>query len=377
MIGNRLRLGRIFGIEILLDYSWFIVFVLVTWSLARAYFPAAHPGWPSATYWIMGILTSLLFFASVVFHELAHSLVSRAHGTPVRDITLFIFGGAARLSEEPKSARAELRMALAGPASSLVLTALFGLLWWSSLGGQGLFHALAGWLARINAILAIFNLIPGFPLDGGRVLRAIAWSATGDLRRATKIAAGLGQIVAFGFIFLGIWQIFRGNWADGLWVAFIGWFLNSAAIGSLQQVIVQDLLKGHTVREVMMTDCPHLPRQLTIDLVVDQIIFRGGRRCFPVLEGGQVQGLLTLQNIREVPRNRWPATRVQDVMIPKAELKAVRPDEELATVLSRMANEDVNQFPVMENGQLVGMVARDNLLSFIRTRLHLAPQFGW
>ena len=372
MIGNTLRVGRFFGIELKLDYSWFIVFILVAWSLAGHYFPTTHPGWSAGVYWAMGAITALLFFASVVAHELAHSLVSQAHGVPVRDITLFIFGGAAQISEEPRSAGNEFLMALAGPATSLVIAAFSGLLWLVSLPASPPLHALAGWLAWINVGLALFNLIPGFPLDGGRVFRAIVWSVTSNLRRATQIAAGLGRVVAYGFIFWGIWQIFGGNWANGLWIGFIGWFLENAATASYRRMALQEMLAGHTAREVMMIDCPRIPCQLTLDVLVDQVVLPSGRRCFPVTGDGQVVlGLLTLHRIKQVPRERWATTRVEEVMIPLADLKTVRPDDDLATVFKRMTAEDINQFPVMENGHLLGMVARDNVLVFLRTRAEL------
>ncbi len=373
MMRNTLGLGRVFGIQIKLDYSWFIVFTLVVWSLADHYFPTTHPGWPERTYWAMGVVTALLFFTSVVLHELAHSFVSQAQGVPVHDITLFIFGGAAQISEEPRSARDEFLMALAGPATSLVVAALFGALWFASLSGYPLLHALAGWLAWINGALALFNLIPGFPLDGGRVFRAIVWAATGNLRQATQIATGLGRVVAYGFIFWGLWQLFGGNWADGLWMAFIGWFLLNAATASYQRVALQEMLAGHTAREVMMTDCPNIPRGLTIDMLVDQVVLPSGRRCFPVTEGDRVFGLLTLHLIKKVPRKRWATTRVEEVMIPLAELQTVMPDDELSVVFERMTAEDINQFPVMDaqRARLLGMVARDNMLAFLRTRAEL------
>jgi len=371
MRGNTLRLGRLFGIELKLDYSWFIVFILLAWSLAGHYFPTIHPGWSAGTYWAMGAITALLFFASVVAHELAHSFVSQAHGVPVRDITLFIFGGAAQISEEPKGAHDEFLMALAGPITSLVIAAFFGLLWLVSLPASLLLHALAGWLAWINVGLTLFNLIPGFPLDGGRVFRAIVWAVTGNLRRATQIATGLGRVVAYGFIFWGIWQIFGGNWANGLWIGFIGWFLENAATASYRRVALQEMLAGHTAREVMMTDCPRIARGLTLDVLVDQVVLPSGRRCFPVMEDDQVYGLLTLHLIKKVPREQWATTRVEEVMIPQAELKTVKPDDELIVVFERMTAEDINQFPVVENGHLLGMVARDNVLAFLRTRAEL------
>lgn len=374
MMGNTLRLGRLFGIELKLDYSWFIVFVLVTWSLAGEYFPKIHPGWSDSVYWAMGVVTALLFFTSVVAHELAHSFVSQAQGVPVRDITLFIFGGAAHISQEPKSARHEFLMALAGPAASLVIAALFGLLWLITVTVNPLLHALAGWLAWINLALGLFNLIPGFPMDGGRVFRAIVWSVTGNLRRATQIAASLGGLVAYGFIFWGIWQIFNGNWADGLWISFIGWFIANASTASYQQVALRELLAGHTVREVM-ADCPPLLPRLTLDVVVDHVVLPSGRRCFPVVEKDQLHGLLTLHRIKEVPRAQWTTTRVENVMIPLAELKTVRPEDDLAIVFERMAAEDINQFPVVDaDGRLLGMVARDNVLAFLNIRAVFSQQ---
>jgi Zn-dependent protease/predicted transcriptional regulator len=366
-----LRIGRILGIEIRLDYSWFIAFALVTWSLIRHYFPSTHPGWSTGIYWAMGAVTALLFFGSVLAHELAHSLVSQAHGVAVRDITLYIFGGAAQINEEPRSARGELLMAVAGPFASLVIAGLFGLLWLVILPVSLQLHALAGWLAWINVGVGLFNLIPGFPLDGGRVLRAAVWGVTGSLRRATQIAARVGQVMATGFILWGIWQVFRGNWANGVWIAFIGWFLDDAASASRQQVTLQDMLAGHAAREVMMTDCPRIARDLPLDVVVERIVLPSGRRCFPVMEDDRILGLLTLHNIRKVNRERWPITRVEEMMIPRHELKTVDPGDDLAVVFERMAAEDVNQFPVMENGTLLGMVARNNVLAFLRTRAEL------
>lgn len=365
---NAIRLGNILGIELRLDYSWFIIFVLITWSLAGHYFPGAHPGWSTGGYWALAAITSGLFFTSVVIHELAHSLVSRAFGTPVHDITLFIFGGAAHIGQEPQRPREELLMALAGPGASLSLAALFFALWWLSLGSVGPVHALAGWLAWINLMLALFNLIPGFPLDGGRILRAIIWGVTDNMNRATAIAAGVGRLVAFSFIFYGIWQIFGGNWADGLWIAFIGWFLDGAATRSVQHLAVENLMAGHIAREAMVTDCPHVLPRLTLDVVVDQVAHPSGRRCFPVIEEGRLRGLLTLGQIARVPRDHWPATRVADIMIPPDRLKTVGPDDALTTILERMAAEDVNQFPVLEGEQFVGIVSRDMLLNFLSTR---------
>ncbi len=368
---NALRVGRILGIDIKLDYSWFIVFALLIMSLSGQYFPGAFPGWSSGAYWAIGTITALLFFMSVLAHELAHSLSSQASGVPVRDITLFIFGGAAQISEEPKTASGEFWMALVGPLTSLVLAGLAGAVMLFAGARNGYLLALTSWLARINLSLALFNLIPGFPLDGGRVFRAIVWAITGNLKLATRVATGLGRLVAYGFIFWGIVQLFGGNWADGLWIAFIGWFLENAAMASYRRIALHELLAGHTAREVMTSECSIVPRHLTLDVLVDQVILPSGRRCFPVQEAGELYGLVTVHSIKEVPRGEWKETRVQDVMIARDELKSVTPDEDLNVVFDRMTAEDVNQLAVVDNGQLLGMLARDNLLNFIRLKAEL------
>ncbi|MGB9880835.1 MAG: site-2 protease family protein [Anaerolineae bacterium] len=371
MFGSSVRIGRILGIEIRVDYSWFIVFVLVTWSLAGQYFPSAYPGWSNTAYWLLGALTAVLFFLSVLAHELAHSVVSQAARVPVRNITLFIFGGAAQISDEPRTAGAEFWMALVGPLTSLAIAAVSGVVWFVSRMFSPYLYALAGWLGMINLSLALFNLIPGFPLDGGRIFRALVWGLTGNLRQATRIATNLGRLVAYGFILWGVAQLFSGNWVNGVWIAFIGWFLDNAATASYRRVALRELLAGHTAREVMTRECQWIPPGLTLDTLIEQVILPTGRRCFPVQEGGKLQGLLTLHRISQVPRYAWKDTRVEDVMIPRAELKTVRPDDELDVIFDRMTSEDVNQFLVLDADELLGMVARDNLLNFIRIRSDL------
>ncbi|HEX9615917.1 MAG TPA: site-2 protease family protein [Anaerolineales bacterium] len=372
MIRNAIRIGKVFGIEVGLDYSWFIIFVLITWSLAGHYL-MVYQDWSPGFRLGLALVTALLFFISVLAHEFGHSLVAIATGTPVRSITLFIFGGIAQITREPKRPLHEFLIAIAGPLVSFGLAAAFGgLLLVGQLSGLRGLEALGSWLGRINLILALFNLIPGFPLDGGRVFRSIVWGLTGNLNRATRLAGAIGQGVAWLFILVGIWQIFSGNWANGLWIAFIGWFLNSAALGSVQQVALRDLLKGQAVRKVMMTDCPRVSPTQNLQQLVYDTILPSGRRCFPVVEDGHVLGLVTLHRIKEVPREAWPQTSVSQVMIPEAQLLKASPDEELYEVMERMSEEDVNQLPVVDqNGQWIGLVARDNILNFIRTRAEL------
>lgn len=370
---NAIRIGKVFGIEVGLDYSWFIIFVLITWSLAGHYL-MVYQGWSPGFRLGLALVTALLFFFSILAHEFGHSLVAIATGTPVRSITLFIFGGVAQMTREPKRPLHEFLIASAGPLVSLSLAAAFGLAWvgGQTLGLRGL-EALGAWLGRINLILALFNLIPGFPLDGGRVFRSIVWGLTGNLNRATRLAGAIGQGVAWLFILIGIWQVFSGNWANGLWIAFIGWFLNSAALSSVQQVALRDLLKGQTVRKVMMTDCPRVSPAQNLQELVYGSILSSGRRCFPVMEDGRILGLVTLHRIKEVPREAWPQTSVAQVMIRAEQLLKASPDEELYEVMERMSEDGVNQLPVVDqSGQWIGMVARDNILNFIRTRAELA-----
>lgn len=368
MLKQGIPLGRLFGIHVRLHYSWFIIFVLISWALAGGYFPDAYPEWSLATYWGIGLATSILFFLSVLTHELAHSLVAQGAGIPVRSITLFIFGGVSQITKEPEQPGVEFRVALAGPLTSLVIGGAF---WGIGVAARGFSEplaALALWLGWINVVLAGFNLIPGFPLDGGRVLRSIAWWRTGNLRGATRAASNIGRGVGYLFIFGGIFLIFWGYWFNGLWIAFIGWFLENAAVGSYRQVAIQDLLRGHTVSEVMTRDCPVVSPRLSVDQLVHDYVLDSGRRCFPVADDSRVLGLVTVHDLKKVPRDLWVTKTVGEAMTPFDRLKWVRPDDDLSSVLQLLTAEDINQLPVVEHDRVVGMVARDNLLSFIHVR---------
>jgi Zn-dependent protease/predicted transcriptional regulator len=371
MLTKGISIGKAFGIPLRLHYSWFIIFVLITWSLAASYFPAAYPHWNLTTSIVAGVVASLLLFGSVLAHELMHSVVAQAAGIPIRSITLFIFGGVSQMTEEPKQPQVEFRMALAGPVASLVLGGIFlAIGHW--LGGIPEFiKAICLWLGWINIVLAGFNLIPGFPLDGGRVLRSLLWWQSQDLRRATRIASNVGRGIGYLMIFLGIALIFTGNWINGLWLAFIGWFLESAASSSYRQVALQDILKGHRVSELMTRDCPTIPPQLTIQQLVNEQILTSGRRCFPVVQNDRVLGLITIHDIKGVPREQWHTKTAGEVMTPFANLKSVSPDEDLTTVLKILTEQNINQLPVVKDGNIVGMIARDNLLSFISIRSEL------
>jgi Zn-dependent protease/predicted transcriptional regulator len=365
--GPGLEIGHIFGIPIYLHPSWLIIFALITLMLGLQ-FTAQHPKWSPAEHWALGIATSLLFFASVVFHEVSHSVVALHYKLPVKSITLFVFGGLSQIEREPPNPRQEFNMAIAGPLSSLLLAAVFWAIWRYAHAGEFV-AAMASWLAVINLILGVFNLLPGFPLDGGRVLRGIVWGITGDFRKASRVASTSGRFFAYLMILYGIWQTLEGNWVGGLWVAFIGWFLLEAAKESYVEVALRDSLAGVRTEDVMVRDIPTVTRDMTIDDYIHQVL-RTGRRTHIVVGGDHPSGLIALPSARHVPREEWASTSVQAVMVPMDKVQAAAPDEPVLQVLQRMQTSDVNQMPVISDGRIIGMIGRDMILQVVQTRLH-------
>lgn len=365
MTRQNIPLGRIMGIPLGLDYSWFLVFALLTWSLAGSYYPAEFKNWSPLLYWFMGAVTAIMLFVSVVLHELGHAAVALRYKIPVRSITLFIFGGVARIGAEPPSPTAEFRIAIAGPLVSLVLAVFFYLVQPLVAGMEPLL-GLAKYLAYINFALVLFNLIPGYPLDGGRVFRAIVWAVTKNMRRATLLAANVGRAFGFLFIFVGVWQVFTGNFG-GLWITFIGWFLDRAAAAQVHQVMFQGLLTGHTVSQAMSNHCAAIPEELTLQQLVDDHILGSGQRCFLVNRGENPVGMMTLHRIKEVPRQDWATTRAGRVMLPLEQLKRTSPDAELWAALQQMDRDGVNQLPVTRNSHVIGMLSREDVITFLRT----------
>jgi Zn-dependent protease len=363
---SAIPLGHILGIPIGLDYSWFLIFALLTWSLATSYFPAEFKDWPVTQYWIVGAVTVIFMFGSVLLHELGHSVVALRYKVPVRSITLFVFGGVAQIGAEPPSAIAEFWIAIAGPITSFALAILFGLLQ-PVVRALAPLLALAQYLAYINGALGLFNLIPGFPLDGGRVFRAIIWGTTHSLRRATFVAANLGRFIAFLFILVGVWQMFSGNFGNGLWIAFIGWFLESAASSQIQQQTINDLLAGHHVTDAMRRDYTTILPDTTLEQLINQHILGNGQRSLLVKQDGRVAGLLTLHNVKAIPSSAWLTTTAAQVMIPVAKMKWIRPEAELVDALGEMDRDGVNQLPVMVGDQILGVLGRDDVIGFLRT----------
>jgi Zn-dependent protease/predicted transcriptional regulator len=302
---------------------------------------------------------------SVLLHELSHSVVAGAQGEPVARITLFIFGGASQITEEPKTAGREFLMAFAGPLSSFVQGAIYAVL-------ASLVHrttpvgAMFYYLALINVGLGAFNLVPGFPLDGGRVLRSIVWGITHDLRRATRIASWAGQTVAFLLVILGVLFLLTGNWLNGLWFIFIGWFLRSAAVSSYRQMVLRDAMGDVQVSRLMSKDFAVARPDERLAELVDSFVTKRTQHAYPVLDGSQLVGIICLHDIRKVPREQWSNTSVSQAMTPAAQLLSVTPSDDGNTLLSRMASKDVHQLPVLENGQLVGMVTRNDVVHFLQ-----------
>ena len=333
---SSIRLFRVAGIDIGIHYSWLFIFALISISMSLQYFPEAYSGGSTISHWLLGIAAALVIFASVLLHELAHSLVARARGMSVNSITLFILGGVSNLEDEPEKPKIEFSMAIVGPLTSLVLGGIFFGLFWLSGGDietpQGAFLYIIGYL---NLVLAIFNLLPGFPLDGGRVLRSIIWSATGSLLKATNIAAAVGRFFGWALIIVGLLSVFGFvglGLLGGIWLAFIGWFLSSAADSSRKQVLLNELLAGRKVRDIMSPRPETVTTDLPVDELVSGIFNRQHGRAVPVCQGGKLIGIVTITDVKGLPRDRWAGTTVGDIMT-KPPLYTVSPDDDVSKAI--------------------------------------------
>ena len=371
-----LRIGKIFGIDIYIHISWVIILVLLTWSLAVGWFPVLYHGFSAVTYWVLGFIAAVLLFVSVLLHELAHSFVARARGLPVKNITLYIFGGVSNIEKEPGSPGIEFQIAVVGPLTSLLIGVLAFVLFFLLGQYSPALGAILWYLGLANILLGIFNLIPGFPLDGGRVLRSIVWKIDGNLRRATRIVTVVGQIIAYLFILVGIWLFFVGYFIDGLWLGFIGWFLLSSAQSANSEVMLQSVFRGVTVSEVMNTAPTTVPANISLQKLVDEYFLPLGLRSAFVIQGDRLAGLITLSDIRHVPREEWGQTPVGLAMIPRDRLHIVSPQQSLNDVLPLMAGRDVNQLPVVQDERLVGVLSRDAIVRYLEIRRNLGLEDG-
>lgn len=369
-----LYLGSIAGIRIEVNFSWLIIFALLTFSLATVGFPGAVSRQPVALYWLTAVVAVLLLFASVLAHELAHSIVAKSRGMPVKSITLFIFGGVSNIEREPQSPGAEFQMAFVGPLTSLILGGVFmglAFIMGSITAVPPLLTALFVFMGFANLGLGVFNLIPGFPMDGGRVLRAMIWRATGSLERATTWAANIGQGVAYLMMLAGVWLFFTIDALDGLWIGFIGLFLLLAAQAELAQVRLESSVAGIKVGDVMTTTPAAVSPYLSAQQFVDEHLLRAGQRALPVVEdveGGRLLGIVTLRDVRGLPREQWATTQIGQIMTPLAQLKTVDASQPLADALPLISRAGVNQLPVVRDGRLVGMLGLEAIVERLEVR---------
>ncbi|HVH59592.1 MAG TPA: site-2 protease family protein [Candidatus Sulfotelmatobacter sp.] len=373
------RIAKILGIPIYLDATWLLIFGLITYTLAMN-FRQLHPQWAPAEHWSLGVLTSLLFFGSVLFHELAHSVVALHYKIPVHSITLFLFGGIARIGREPTKPIQEFNIAVAGPLASFFLAAVFGAMTLLFPSAQ-MVGALAKILGGSNFILAVFNLAPGFPLDGGRIFRAIVWGITKNFSRATVIAGSSGRVVAYALMGIGGYQAFyRNDWYSGLWLGVIGLYLLNAAQQSIAQMTIRDALAGLHASDVMSHEVPTIEGHITLEEYGAEVL-RTGRRCHLVLSGDRLVGMMNVHTLNAVPREQWANNSVQSAMLPRDKIQWTSPDEPLLKLLERLLTADINQMPVVsgaadEAPQIVGIVTRDSILRVMQTHSELASQLS-
>ena len=360
-----LTLGKIFGIPLAVDYSWFLIFALLTWTLATGYFPSEFKNWPTAQYWIVGGVTAVLFFGSVLLHEMGHSLVAQRFKIPVHRIILYIFGGASELGSESPGAWTDFWITLVGPAVNLVMWAILSLLI-QVLPVSSPITAVVEYLAYINLALGLFNLIPGYPLDGGRILMAIVWGVSHKKPLAVMAAATVGSIFADLFIFIGAALVISGNIMNGLWIAFIGWMILNASGGEARRERIKSELAGHTVLEAMSRAYVTINANTPLQALADDHILGGGRRSLLVKQGDTVVGLATMHVLQTVPKENWPFTMVSQVMIPTQKMKQIAPQTDIWEAMQAMDNNGVNQLPVMVEGQVQGILSREDVISFLR-----------
>jgi Zn-dependent protease/CBS domain-containing protein len=376
VFGKQIKLFSLLGFKVSIDLSWTIIAILVTWSLATGVFPRYYDGLSPATYWGMGVLGALGLFLSIVIHEFSHSFVARRFGIPMRGITLFLFGGVAEMEDEPPSARAEFHMSVVGPITSVVVGAIFYVIYVTSraAGWPTAATGILGYLGWINFILAAFNILPAFPLDGGRVLRSALWSWKGNIRWATRVSSSIGSGFGIALIVIGVFSFIRGAFVAGMWWVLIGLFLRRAAQASYQRIVIRKALEGEPVRRFMQADPVSVNPSVTIERLVEDYIYRHHFKMFPVTEEGKLKGCITTREVKAVPRERWSETRVGDILIPCATDNTIGPDTDAVRALMVMNRTRNSRLMVVENGKLVGIVSLKDLLGFLSIKMDLAEE---
>ena len=373
MFGKPVNLFELLGFKVKADASWLFLVLLVTWSLAKGFFPALYPGWATTTYWHMALVGMLGLCVSLILHELSHAVVARRFGLRIKGITLFLFGGVAEMEEEPESPKAEFLVAIAGPIASFALAAANLLLFWAA-GSAGLPTPVLGvfyYLFFINGLLAVFNLIPAFPLDGGRAFRAALWHWKHDLRWATRVAAGSGQVFGILLIFLGVFFVLTGNFIGGMWWFLIGLFLRGAAGASYYQVLTRRAFEGVPVRRFMTRDPVTVPPTITVRELVDDYVYRHHYDLFPVVSGDRVLGLVSTKQVKQMPHEAWDRARVADILVPSSPENTIDPATDAVAALSIMRRSGNGRLLVVEQGRLVGVIALKDMLEFLALKMDL------
>ncbi|MGE0601911.1 MAG: site-2 protease family protein [Dehalococcoidia bacterium] len=372
-MGTAFKVGSVFGIRIEIHPTWFLILGFVAWSLSDGVFPAEYKSWSTAAYWIVGTISAVLLFITVLIHELAHALVAKRRGLDVPRITLFIFGGVSHLQRQPSSAGEEFQIAAAGPATSILIAIVTGVLGLLLGGISEKLEAILYYLAFVNVLLGVFNILPGFPLDGGRVLRSIAWKRSGSFREATRVASSVGEFFGYGLIIVGFFLLLNGFVLDGVWIAFIGWFLLGAARNEASGVQLEGVLSRLTARQVMREDFPSVTPGSSLTSIVDDLMVGRGERAVIVALGDSVQGIITVNDIRRVPREEWANTPAQRVMTPRSDVITVDANISAVQVLTLLGEKGLNQVPVLEDGRMIGLITRREILERLQLAETLRP----
>ncbi len=373
MFGKRITLFKLLGFSVRVDLSWVVIAALVTWSLATGLFPQRYKDFPAATYWIMGAVGAVGLFASIVFHEMCHSLVARRYGLSMKGITLFIFGGVAEMDDEPASAKVEFLMAAAGPLSSIILGIAFlaAYLFATVAGWPIPLRGVIGYLGLINLMLAVFNLVPAFPLDGGRILRAALWSWKGNVRWATRVASRVGSGFGLVLIMTGLLSLLRGNVVGGIWWVLIGMFLRTAAGTSYKQLLTRQALQGEPVSRFMETSPMTVPPRISIEELIEDYVYRYHYKMFPVVEGGRLVGCVSTRQVRDIPRDEWSLRTVGDLAAQCSAENTISPDADSLEALSAMSKTGASRLMVIDGGRLVGIVSLKDMLRFLSLKVEL------
>jgi Zn-dependent protease/predicted transcriptional regulator len=373
MFGKKIKLFKLFGFEVSLDMSWLIIFVLITWTLAKGVFPNYYKNLSTMTYWLMGLTGALGLFLSIILHELSHSLVARKFDLPIKGITLFIFGGIAQMEEEPESPKAEFFMAIAGPLMSIFLGGVFYLLYiqGQKIGFSEPVNGIFGYLRLLNFVLAGFNLLPAFPLDGGRVFRSILWQTKNDLRWATRIASNIGSAFGFIFIAVGVFMFLRGAFITGIWWALIGLFMRNASSSAYRRMQLTEVLKGHKVKKFMKTNPVSVSSSLTLKELVEDYIYAHHYKMFPVLKDHKLLGCITTREVKNIPREEWQSTKIEEAMNKCSPENTISPEEEAIDALKKIKKSGNSRLMVTENDKLIGIITLKDLVEFFSLKFDL------